>query len=180
MAGKITLDIHDVLQLYGPALYRVGGEVFSPQEMPASPTPEAPLVETPATPVTETTQQPDKPGIVWRLKDTAPKILFVLQAAEFKNKELTDLLKKIVESLGIAAELVSFGSITGPFTVAELDAMPAPIAVLFDQTLLKDTNPQAVKAGEVFYSHPLAALSVDNALKRILWEYLKQVQPKLA
>lgn len=178
MPAPIVFDIEDVLQLYGPKLYRVGGEdiqVQAPLDTPVAPRVEATPMETPATQAPAATS-----GITWRLKQTAPKILFVLQGEEFRDKELTELLKKIVESLKIDTAFVSFGVIGGPISLAELHAMPAPIAVLFDQSLAQGQNPQPVAAGEVFFSHPLASLAQDNTLKRSLWEYLKQVQPKLA
>jgi DNA polymerase III psi subunit len=177
MSAAITFDIEDVLQLYGPKLYRVGHEEIQVQ------TPLSPAVELPVE--TKTTQAPvaqaaeATPGIAWRLKTTAPKILFVLQASEFHNKELTELLKKIVESLKIDTAYVSFGAIAGPISMAELDRMPAAIAVVFDQSLFQGENPQPVAAGEVYFSHSLASLAQDNTLKRSLWDYLKLVQPKL-
>jgi hypothetical protein len=181
MAGTIQLDIHDVLNLYGPAIYRVGHEVFEVAE-PVQPieTPVAtPIAGEPAQFTQSATHEPTS-GITWKLKKTAPKVLFVIQAAEFTNKELTDLLKKIVESLGIPTEFVSFGTIGGQISLPEFAAMPAPFAVVFDQGLAAAANPVQVAAGEVFFTHPLAVLSADNSLKRVLWEYLKQVQSKLA
>lgn len=178
MPAPIVFDIEDVLQLYGPKLYRVGSEdmqVQAPLDPPAAPRQEATLTQVPADQAPAATS-----GITWRLKPTPPRILFVLQAEEFRNKELTELLKKIVESLKIDTDLVSFGSIGGPISLAELQAMPAPIAVLFDQSLAEGQNPQPVAVGEVFFSHPLADLAQDNTLKRLLWDYLKQVQSKLA
>lgn len=181
MAGTIQLDIHDVLSLYGPAIYRVGNEVFEVAE-PVQPiaAPAVTPVAVEATPITPATTPAPTSGITWRLKKTAPKVLFVIPAEEFNNKELTDLLKKIVESLGIPTDFVSFGSIGGPISLPEFDAMPAPFAVVFDQGLATGPNPAQVAAGEVFFTHPLAVLSTDNSLKRVLWEYLKQVQSKLA
>ncbi len=181
MAATIKLDIHDVLNLYGPAIYRVGNEVFEVAE-PIQPIVAPATSPTPAdpTPTTQVTTPAATSGITWKLKKTPPKVLFVISAEEFNNKELTDLLKKIVESLGIPTDFVSFGSIGGQISLPELDAMPAPFAVVFDQVLAGAGNPVQVAAGEVFFTHPLAALSTDNGLKRVLWEYLKQVQSKLA
>ena len=181
MAGTIQLDIDDVLNLYGPAIYRVGNEVLvvtEPVQPIAAPATTPVAVE--ATPITTAATPEPTSGITWKLKKTTPKVLFVIQAVEFSNKELTDLLKKIVESLGIPTDFVSFGSIGGPISLPEFEAMPAPIAVVFDQGLASATNPVQVAAGEVFFTHPLAVLSTDNSLKRVLWEYLKQVQSKLA
>jgi DNA polymerase III psi subunit len=178
MPAPIVFDIEDVHQLYGPKLYRVGSEDMQAQALldpPVAPRLEATPIQTPVVETPAATS-----GITWRLKATSPRILFVLQAEEFRNKELTELLKKIVESLKIDTDLVSFGSIGGPISLAELQAMPAPIAVIFDQSLAQGQNPQPVAAGDVFFSHPLADLAQDNTLKRLLWDYLKQVQPKLA
>jgi hypothetical protein len=183
MKSAVRFDIEDVLQLYGSKVYRVGTETFElelePDAVPHSPV----ATVTPADLAPEVTSTPPPlatKAITWRLKKTAPSVLFVLQTTEFGNKQLTDLLKKIVESLGIEAERVSFGAIDGVPSLSEFDDMPAKFAIVFDQTLFASSNPQPVAAGEVFFSHPLSVLSTDNDLKRVLWSYLKQIQPKLS
>lgn len=182
MKGDFQLQIDDVVRLYGSTIYRLGNE--TPIITPTSGLVEA---ENPTLPTPQ--QEPEKPqpekvaatpGIVWRLKETS-KMLFVLHQDEFKDKALTELLKKIVESLKIPFEAAGFGMITGTVNPSEFDTMPKDIAVVFDRDLLgPSSNPRTVAVGEVYFTHKLALLANDQAYKRELWNYLKQVQSKLS
>ncbi len=122
---------------------------------------------------------PRKRGITWKPK-TSSVVLFVLQIAEFKNPELTELLKKIVESLGIPTDMVGFGQIDGPVQLEEFDHMPNPHAVVFDTDIWGGAeNPVKLGKGEVFFTHRLEVLKDNNDLKRQLWVHLKLLKDRI-
>jgi hypothetical protein len=120
-----------------------------------------------------------KPGITWRPKPMS-KVLFVLQLAEFKDPALTDFLKKIVDSLGIAPEFVGFGQIDGMVHLEEFDLMPNPFAVVFDSGVWGGAdNPVKLGKGEVYFTQCLQVLQDDQDVKRQLWAHLKVLKEKI-
>ncbi len=139
-----------------------------------------PPVSQPQNPVSPPVVAEDrKPGITWKTKPTS-KVLFVLQISEFRNPDLLNLLKKIVDSLKLAVELVGFGQIDGTVHLEEFDRMPNPYAVIFDSEVWGGAeNPVQLGKGEVYFSHRLEVLQNDQDLKRELWAYLKQLKEKL-
>jgi hypothetical protein len=197
MADPIVLTPESLSLLYGESFFIHPGDVLKTAPKPevrleepriAKPTvavqePQQPSADAPKPrlePVVEPRAQlVTKPGITWRTKPGS-KVLFVLQLTEFKNPELTDLLKKIVDSLGIPPELVGFGQIDGPVDLAEFDQLPNPYAVVFDNGVWGGAeNPVRFGKGEVFFSHHLADLQLDQDLKRQLWGHLKNLKEKL-
>ena len=151
---------------------------------PAQQPPTMPVAQEPAARPQTPVEPPvvaagNKPGITWKTKPTST-VLFVLQLAEFRNPELLNLLKKIVDSLKIAVELVGFGQIDGTVYMEEFDRMPNPYAVIFDNEVWGGAdNPVQLGKGEVYFSHRLDVLQHDQDLKRDLWAYLKQLKEKL-
>lgn len=189
--ADLLIDSPETLSmLYGESFYIFPEDALSPvvadapqaavetphvKQEAVTKTPEPP--KTKLEPVKEAV--PQKPGITWKTKP-ASKVLFVLQLAEFKNPELTDLLKKIVDSLGISTEFVGFGQIDGPVLLEEFDQMPNPHAVVFDADIWGGKeNPVKLGKGEVFFTQCLAKLQNDQDLKRALWVHLKKLKDRL-
>lgn len=149
--------------------------VTPPQIEVTAPNPQVP--KTRLEPVQDTSHV--KPGITWRTKPNS-KVLFVLQISEFKNPELTEFLKKIVDSLGIPSEFVGFGQIDGQVHLEEFDHIPNPYAVVFDTGVWGGAdNPVKLGKGEIFFTESLANLQHQQDLKRLLWGHLKQLKEKL-
>ena len=186
----------DLLVTHPESLYLLYGEYFYIHPSDALPSSSAPAVEEPTTanptlakPIANAPQtklEPvadipaSKPGIIWRPKPTS-KVLFVLQLSEFKNPNLTEFLKKIVDSLGLSAEFIGFGQIEGPVDLREFDRMPNPYAVVFDNGVWGGAeNPVKLGKGEVFFAQNLLQLQSDQEGKRILWDHLKQLKEKLS
>lgn len=117
--------------------------------------------------------------LVWRPKP-ASKVLFILHASELKNKELTDLLKKIVESIKIPFEAAGFGVLTGDVNSADFQDMPNPFGVLFDSSIrFGDQNPLDVNGGKLFFTYKLSELMENRDYKKELWEQLQEIQSQI-
>ncbi len=136
-------------------------------------------IKTPVTSPVETPIPAMKPGIQWRTKPAA-KMMFIMQQVELKDPVLSDLLKKIVEAIGIPFEAAGFGIIDGPVNLAEFESMPNRYGVVFDGDLWRSPN-MATTFGdkEVFFSMRLAYLQNDAESKRQLWDYLKNLKQLL-
>ncbi len=212
----MDLIFDDLQKLYGDRFFLVPGDaVFSSSEANSEPLPEAQTVTpveaqvetapeaqvetTPeaqvATPVERKDSHESPPSseevltptgkLTWRPKPQS-QVLFILHASELGNRELTDLLKKIVASIEIPFDAAGFGVITGEINAADFRDMPNPYGVVFDNGLIfGDTNPtkvpggQNIEEGTLYFTHRLAELKDDRELKKALWEQLQEIQQKL-
>ena len=197
---EFQLQAEDVVRLYGDRFYVVSDEdVAVTAEAPAetrATTPEVAEVgetspEKPAEkPVEKTAEKPTEaeeaakveekdPGIIWRPKETS-KVLFILHQSELKDKELTDLLKKIVQSIEIPFESAGFGIIVGEVRAEDFQAMPNPMGVIFDQSLNNtNENPAGIDGKTIWFTHRLAELKDNRDYKLALWESLKVIKKNL-
>ena len=177
---SLSLLYGDVFYIFPEDKAMASSPAKSEQVSPLIAAPIEPIQQAPPAKVTPTMAPTmGKPGITWRPKPTS-KVLFVLQLSEFKDPSLTDLLKKIVDSLGIAPEFVGFGQIDGTVHLEEFDAMPNPFAIVFDQGVWGGAdNPVHLGKGEVYFSHRLEVLQNDAEMKRHLWAYLKALKEKI-
>lgn len=192
---QVDLSTEDIRLLYGDMIYLVPEEGHSEGKTSSSGT-ETPVaepvaehvgkVEAEASPETETPEEkapetpetPAEPRIRWIPKADS-RVLFVLQNTEMKNKALTALLRKIVESLDIPFDAAGFGIIDGSPLTADWEAMPNPFGVVFDRDLAFTENPFFYGERELFFSYSLSELESDRDKKKELWAYLKTVKERL-
>ena len=177
----MELKSEDLQRLYGDWIFIVPEEG---EEQAGDAANEAPAPKTepdsPTETVSSTGDSPAPTGkLIWRPKE-ASKVLFILHQSELKQKELTDLLKKIVESIKIPFEAAGFGVITGDINAADFANMPNPFGVLFDSDLrFGEGNPTEVYGGKLYFTHQLAALNENRDLKKELWGQLQEIQKQL-
>ena len=119
-------------------------------------------------------------NITWRTKE-ASQVLFILHQNEIRDKELGELLKKIVASIGIPFEQAGFGIVKGEVNLADFQQLPNPYGVVFDLALRPagTENPMVVDAGTLFFCDKLDEMKDNNDMKRELWNYLKGLKEKL-
>ena len=129
-----------------------------------------------------TSSAPEKsPGIEWKLKPGS-KVIFMLHQNEWSNRELTDLLKKIVQSLEISTDLAGFGLLPSDTALGaeKFAEMPAQFGVVFDSKLNpQNDNPGKFDGKQIFFAHTLEELTGNNDYKRALWDFLKTVKAQL-
>jgi|GEM_PF-3150820 len=179
----MDLRAEDLANLYGDAFYLVPGDSFEAKVDDASsssdPEPahgDDSQSSTPEAPPSTSVEKPSG-NLIWRPKP-ASKVLFVLHADEFKDKELAQLLKKIVESIQIPLDSAGFGVLKGgPINAADFDDMPNPFAVIFDAEMeFAGSNPATFSTGTVYFAHKLAE---HRDFKKELWEQLKEIHSQL-
>ncbi len=188
----MELKAEDLQRLYGDWIFVIPGDeaesgvnTYQGTET-ASPLPPAEKAATPsegassAHPAPEESTQLSPTGkLIWRPKP-ASKVLFILHQSELKQKDLTDLLKKIVESIKIPFEAAGFGVITGDINSADFANMPNPFGVVFDSSIrYGDSNPTQANGGDLYFTYKLAELSEDRNKKKELWGQLQEIQAKL-
>jgi len=102
------------------------------------------------------------------------KLTVYLKPDEFKNKTLTEFLKKIlVNGLKVAPEFVSFAIVKNPFPSILLKNNPDNIAILFGDFLInKEQIPSNLKVCEIF---ALSDMIHNEEKKRIAWNKMKEV-----
>ena len=178
----MELKSEDLQRLYGDWIFIVPGEgeekaEVSENEAPAQES--SPAAEPAEAPATASDSHAPTGKLIWRPKE-ASKVLFILHQSELRQKELTDLLKKIVESIKIPFEAAGFGVITGDINAADFANMPNPFGVLFDSDLrFGEGNPTEVYGGKLYFTHQLAALNENRDLKKELWGQLQEIQKQL-
>ncbi|MCB9232869.1 MAG: hypothetical protein H6581_14450 [Bacteroidia bacterium] len=122
------------------------------------------------------------PGTIkWGLKPES-KVILILTQAERNDKELTGLLKAIVESLGIPTEQVGFGFIQGDDISAPLQEIPGKFGIVFGKHFNmpeESGNPAQFNGIPVFFSYSLQELSQNRAYKLELWEYFKSIKSQI-
>lgn len=194
---KIELNPEDVKLLYGDHIWLVPenkdipehenegkeltSKVVAPQTEAESHAEADKASETPSLekkPEKKEAETSAEPGIRWIPKADS-RVLFVLQNDEMKNKALTALLRKIVESLDIPFEAAGFGVIDSSPQTADWEAMPNPIGVVFDRDLAFTENPFFYGERELYFAWSLAELEADREKKMELWGYLKTVKERL-
>lgn len=124
-------------------------------------------------------QRPAVEPVAWKLKPGS-KALFVLHEDEFRNKTLTDLLRKIVMSINLPTEMAGFGVIRKGMTEVDFSAFPCSLAVVFDDTLPgAGAGKRTEGENTVYFTKRLAQLSSSDADKRQLWQNLKEIKSQL-
>jgi hypothetical protein len=170
--NPIKLTVEDLEPLFGPKLF-----IMDQVQVAINPKSE---VATPSLQHQESLPEPKADSIKWKPKPTS-KVLFVLHESEMKDKACTELLKKIVASIGIPFESAGFGVMTSKPDRDAFSSMPNRIAVVFDKEVAwETTNPIAEGFGEVFFAHTLTALESDRTYKQELWNYLKALRDQLS
>lgn len=175
MKNDFQFDFNSLASLYGPSILLMDHVA----EKPIAPTVNPAVVSEEKPKPSETIEaKPKTSGITWKPKPSS-KILFVLQAEEFKDKELGEFLKKIVASLEIPLEFAGFGVISGEISMEEFETMPTQYAVVFDERLASmGPNPIVHASKSIFFSQTLRELSTDINGKKALWAHLKEVRVK--
>jgi hypothetical protein len=126
-----------------------------------------------------TMRKPVVEAVAWKLKP-GTRALFVMHEDEFKNKTLTDLLRKIVLSINLPAEMAGFGVIRKGASAVEFTDFPGNIAVVFDDSLNTGaTNPMDMADKRIYFSRKLAQLTNSEPDKRLLWANLKEIKKQL-
>lgn len=193
----MNLIPEDLQRLYGDRFYMVPGDLPGSDENPddkveqeggkvSAAAPTATGDQGGTTNESSAPQRPSPTGkLIWRPKPTS-QVLFILHQAELKEKELTDLLKKIVESIKIPFDAAGFGVLTGEVNESDFQEMPNPYGVVFDHSLkFGNDNPILVEGapeidrGTLYFTHKLSELKDDRELKKVLWGHLQEIQKKL-
>ena len=202
--SDIELNYDDLQGLYGDKLYVLPEDPGVSQPSPKPPMEEKSEAKEPVSKVAATEQSepqevdppqqvqpkvPAKPAndglneagqITWRPKPTS-KVLFILHQEELRNKELTELLKKIVQSIEIPFESAGFGIVKGLPELKQFHGMPNPFGVVFDHVLNPSgDNPVEVEGGRLYFTHKLDELKDNRDYKRALWEFLKEIKSSIA
>ncbi len=176
----MNLNLEDLQRLYGDRFFLVpGDDTYHPFVVPAKG----------STPIqsSTTTEEVLRPTgkLIWRPKPRS-KVLFIIHQSELKDKVLTDLLKKIVESIEIPFDSAGFGIITGKINAMDFEGMPNPFGVVFDNALMfGDSNPimvprnKNIESGTLYFTQRLSKLKGDKELKKALWEQLQEIRQKL-
>lgn len=121
-----------------------------------------------------------KGPVIWKPKAES-KVLFIIHRAELKQKELGDLLKKIVESIEIPFEQAGFGIIAGKPQLDDLLNMPNPYGVVFDYNFVEGgTNPVDKNGNRLYITRTLQELAENREYKMELWGFLKEIKTKIS
>jgi hypothetical protein len=121
------------------------------------------------------------PGAVrWITKPDA-RLTLMLSEAEFRDRNLTDLLKNIVAALKIPFEHCAFGVVTGAIFAQHFESLPTPVGLLFGESVcaVPITFPYQL-AGRTVYACPsLGEMKPDREKKQIAWEIMKSFKDTL-
>jgi len=108
-------------------------------------------------------------------------ITFFIRDAEFRRKELTDMLKKIVVAMKVPHEKVSFGKIERPAQLEDFQHMQTEYGVIFDMGYFPiatvDENTESKKGIQVVSS--LEDMLGNEPIKRKVWHVLKQISEEI-
>lgn len=172
----MKLGNEDIKRLYGDVFY-IAKEDFVNGK--GEPQPEMDEIKTVPSENIEKEELVPTGCINWRPKANS-QVLFILHQKELKEKELTDLLKKIVQSIEIPFEAAGFGILTDTPNEADLDELPNQFGVVFDLSLnYSEQNPVDTKNGKLFFAATLSQLQNDRQAKMELWSQLKSIKEKL-
>jgi hypothetical protein len=180
----------DIARLYGGRLYviRERGEA---QATPKTPSPAVPETEAEkpaekpvrkakttapeAQPEVKQETAPSTPALTWKLKNDSPKVIFMLPEIEFGNKQLTELLRKIVVASQVPTDDVGFGVIHHKPSAADLAAMPAPYGFLLDDSMSPfPANVAEIEGRKIWVAKKLSLMAKDDSLKADLWRMMKE------
>lgn len=133
--------------------------------------PEIYIAEADINPNYELENIPVEKFITFKIKPHS-KLTVFLKPGEYKDKTLTEFLKKIlVNGLKVSPEMVSFAIVKNPFPSILLKHNPNSVAILFGDFLTDHNHlPDNVKICEVFL---LSEMINDEAKKRTAWNKMK-------
>jgi hypothetical protein len=105
------------------------------------------------------------------------RITFFLREAEFQRKDLTDLLKKIVEAMKIPFPEVSFAKILRPASGADFSMMKTPYGIILDLNYLPlDPGEEGRDRETGLHVIPcLSDMQESEGVKRKAWQVLKRI-----
>lgn len=102
------------------------------------------------------------------------RITFFLRESEINRKDLTELLKKIVEAMKIPFTEVNFGKILRPAQQTDFDKMKTPYGVILDLNYFPLDPGNTRTSAEGYYVVPcLEDMQGDAGEKRKAWNVLK-------
>lgn len=177
----MKLEQQDLQRLYGDRFFLMkDGQEMQQQESSQTKTEEAAQTpDKPADAVADASGKPTLVPITWKLKAES-KVLFILSAEEMGNRTLTDLLKKIVDSLEISRDFAGFGILPAAPALPDFTGLPAAFGVVFNADLNPGTaNPGDFEGNSVYFSHTLTELSDNRDHKMALWKFLQTVKAQL-
>lgn len=139
--------------------------------------PEIYIAESDIHPDYERENVPVEKFLSFRTKPHSELTVF-LNPEEFKDKNLTEFLKRIlVNGLKVAPEAVSFAIVKNPFPSVLLKEAPNSIAVIFGDFLTdRDNVPEGMQVCEVFL---LSEMINDDSKKRLAWDKMKKILDKI-
>jgi len=118
----------------------------------------------------------DDLAVKWMNKPQG-KITFFIDKDEMKDKNLTELLKKIVIALKIPTEYVSFASINGHFKPSVFRFMQTSIGLVFGNFLAAEPGKHGDK--DIYVVPSLTEMTQDESFKRTAWNTMKTFLPQL-
>jgi hypothetical protein len=134
-----------------------------------------------AIPVAITTKgtQPakDTTRVEFKEKPLARLTVFLCEA-EYSNRQLTELLKKIIEALELPLQVVAFGKVKAQLLPEDFEAMPTRYGLLFGAEWLAQPLP-SFSNKQVFVVNSLQVLSQNVSAKREAWEVMKSFKDDL-
>jgi hypothetical protein len=122
----------------------------------------------------------DPSSVRWITKPDA-RLTLILSEAEFRDRNLTDLLKNIVSALQIPFEHCAFGVVTGALFTQHFDSLPTAIGLLFGESVcaVPIAFPYKVVDRTVYACPSLGEMKPDREKKRIAWEIMKRFKETL-
>ncbi len=170
----MNLSPGDLRTLFGRTLFLLDdapvSEAAKPEESAEAVVAEPVTVPKPL-PIPQPFLRGGKP-VVWKLKP-ASRLALLLRDSEFKNKELTALLKQCMVQSGIPLEVVGFGVFEDGCQHFDLEDMPTPLGILFQAFPAGHASPQEWEGHVVFEAQPLASLTQEAARQQVIFT-LKQ------
>ena len=167
----MDLSPQDVLRLYGKHLF-----VINPPQQPQA-AGDAPIEEQPAAPTMPAVPPAFLKGgkpINWKLKPESTLAL-ILAEPEFKNKDLTALLKQCMIQSGVALDKIGFGVFDAGCTHFDLSDLPTPLGIMFGAFPAGTDAPVQWETKTVFGAQSLAALHQEEQRQQLIL-MLKQCQ----
>lgn len=124
--------------------------------------------------------QPEAPSpVAWRSKSEA-RLTMLLPEAEYRDRSLTDLLKKIVDALGIPHEQVAFGKLSEAVRPSDLLAMPTRLGLLFGYAWAGfSENPLTIGEKMIYVVPALSEMPNDRTKKREAWNRMQTFKDQL-
>lgn len=171
---KVELTPADVARIYGKRLFAIPSK--GPQEVVNATV----LPEKVAAPVAKPIEkEPSLPAFTWKGKPTQ-RVVFIMNQEEFTDRELTELLKKIVRSIKLPLEEAGFGIVNRKPVEEDFADIPVRFAVVLDDSL----NPSGInplRLGDKFivFGKRLSLLANDQGHKKALWDRLQEMMNEI-